>query len=315
MSKQCDETSRTRSSATPRFAVFTFSFLLASFACFGAGGRINAIASESDAGAKSLSEADTRIVQAFRKTHQGYSSDEVILQDNLRIDFLRELNSTGTPLGEREALLKLLQLRKAGKLTAKSTRRGPPIEAEISTIAEIATRVVTDRHEVSTDTLLVTPDLRNELLTEAKKLMPNADGYSIRKAALQLRKKRALRPELVLRVADWDRKVLTYSLGELKKQLHTKKISSGPGIYLFRHATDGYLYIGEAANLTTRLTQHLAESDRLKLAELLETSDPAFVTIELHVFPKESPAKSVRVRRAYESELIRSRKPKFNVRP
>jgi hypothetical protein len=39
------------------------------------------------------------------------------------------------------------------------------------------------------------------------------------------------------------------------------------------------------------------------------------VTIELHIFPKTSPARKLTVRRAYESELIRSREPKFNVRP
>jgi hypothetical protein len=37
--------------------------------------------------------------------------------------------------------------------------------------------------------------------------------------------------------------------------------------------------------------------------------------VELHAFDPDSKARSLTVRRAYESELIRSRKPRLNIAP
>ncbi|MEL6895715.1 MAG: GIY-YIG nuclease family protein, partial [Planctomycetota bacterium] len=160
-----------------------------------------------------------------------------------------------------------------------------------------------------------------------------------RRAMLRLRKTRALKPELVLRVANWERKVVTLSLSQAvadlfassdsaKNEARQERIPRLPGIYLFRDST-GYLYIGEAANLRTRLTTHLTESDRPGLADYLgrvgglnqdrEESLTGVkrqqISVELHIFAKDSPAKKVAIRRAYESELIRSRRPTLNVRP
>ena len=39
------------------------------------------------------------------------------------------------------------------------------------------------------------------------------------------------------------------------------------------------------------------------------------IHVEIHSFDPKSKAKSTRIRRAYESEIISSRTPKFNVRP
>ena len=51
------------------------------------------------------------------------------------------------------------------------------------------------------------------------------------------------------------------------------------------------------------------------LARCLLSNGIREVSIEQHIFPKDSPAKDKTKRRAYESELIRSRKPKFNLAP
>ena len=105
-----------------------------------------------------------------------------------------------------------------------------------------------------------------------------------------------LKPELVLRIAE------------------PTKIPKGPGIYIFRDKT-GYLYVGESLNLRSRLEKHLDESDRQSLAMYLRMHGVQDTTIEIHAFPKDSRARKVTVRRAYESELIASRKPRFNLRP
>ncbi|NND96747.1 MAG: GIY-YIG nuclease family protein [Pirellulaceae bacterium] len=256
------------------------------------------------------------VISSFDKNADGFSSDEVLINDTLRSRFLADLE-TDQPLGreqERAALLKLLQLRKAGKLTSRTTKRGPRVDAAVAPIAEIAARVVADRHQVTTDTILADPLLRAELQREAEKIDRDVDPYAVRKTVLNLRKKRALKPELVLRVANWERNIRTVTLDELRRLLQSDDTLRRPGIYLFRSEA-GYLYIGEASNLSQRLTTHLKESDRPSLAQYLAGENAETITVELHLFPIDSPAKNVTVRRAYESELIRSRLPIFNVRP
>ena len=83
---------------------------------------------------------------------------------------------------------------------------------------------------------------------------------------------------------------------------------------IFRDST-GYLYIGESSSLRHRVTQHLDHSDRKSLAHYLWEKGSRDITVELHVFAKDSPAKDKSRHRAYESELIKSRKPRFNIAP
>jgi GIY-YIG catalytic domain len=269
-------------------------------------------------GAEPIQLDQDTIVAAFAKSHDGFSTDELLIRDDLREKFLTELTTAQgierTPELERTALLKLLQLRKAGKLSLPSTRRGKPVDEGIQPIAEIAARVVTDRYRVTTDTMLADLVLRQELQHEAELIVAGIDAYAVRKSVLGLRKKRSLRPELVLQVANWDRRIETFSLPELKEKLSKDELPTEPGVYLFRNS-EGYLYIGEAADLAARLREHTTVSDRQSLAEYLASTTADDVTVELHIFPGDSPASQVTIRRAYESELIRSREPKFNVRP
>ncbi len=260
------------------------------------------------------------IIRAFAASCNGFSSDELLIRDDLRESFLRALRDgdgderTIDAASERFAMLRLLQLRKAGKLTVRASRRGAAVDDSILPVAEIAARVVTDRHRITSDTMLADPDYRRELQREAELIVPDVDAYLVRKAVLSLRKKRALRPELVLRVAEWQRELLTLTLDDLRRSLRDGAIAKQPGVYLFRSQSD-YLYIGEAANLAARMQQHVTESDRASLAEYLRSDPAEEITVELHIFPADSPAAETTIRRAYESELIRSRKPRFNVRP
>ena len=154
------------------------------------------------------------------------------------------------------------------------------------------------------------PALRSQFDAIVVKLNPKADLYLTRKAAFQLRKTRRLRPELISRLADWGRKVQMHVIDDLRKSVGV--VEPHPGIYIFRDQT-GYLYIGQTENLRKRMAEHLAESHNASLAKYLKSAQAA--TVELHSFDPKSRAKEVRVRRAYESELIRSRKPRFNVLP
>ena len=261
---------------------------------------------------------DESIVSAFEEAAGGYSVDEIVIDDSLRTNWLTAVNPAWQSLGDdwqTETLLRLVSLRKAGKLAAKSDKRGPAIDDEIVPIAEIAARSVLDAHKVSSDELLCDPRLRAQLQTSADGIAKGLDPYSLRKAILRLRKTRQLRPELVLRIVDWDRSIEVFTHQELEEALKSSdRVSHRAGVYLFRDAT-GYLYIGEALDLHARLSQHLHSSDRLSLRKYLDTVADGSVTIELHTFGPKSPANELAIRRAYESEMIRSREPRLNVRP
>jgi predicted GIY-YIG superfamily endonuclease len=155
------------------------------------------------------------------------------------------------------------------------------------------------------------PALRREFDRLVRQFDAEVDLYRVRKAAFQLRKTRRLRPELISRIADWGKTVSTHPLKQLRDDIEL--VPEQPGVYLFQDDS-GYLYIGESENLRDRLQQHLDQSHNLALARHLQ-GDADNVVIETHAFDPESRARLVRVRRAYESSLIASRKPKFNIQP
>ncbi len=268
-------------------------------------------ASTEPAARKSV-DVNTIIRNAFAATHDGWSSDEVLLQDELNREFLKACRKFDPLLKTQELNWRLLNLRKAGKLPANVTRRRRDDHSSYRHLAEIVARTLQDRHRVSTDRVMCDAAWRSEFDHEATQIAPTVKPYLMRKAAFGLRKARQLKPELVLRIADWDRTVTSFPAEEILKQ--PTIIPEQPGIYIFRDSS-GYLYVGEAANLRRRLATHLDESDRKSLASYLESKGISGISIELHAFPGDSRARKVSVRRAYESELIASRKPRFNVRP
>ncbi len=87
-----------------------------------------------------------------------------------------------------------------------------------------------------------------------------------------------------------------------------------PGIYIFRDET-GFLYIGQSQNLQQRLAKHFEDSDRKNLTKYLSENSNGAIVVELHIFEEGSPAEKLSIREAYESELIRSRKPRLNIAP
>ena len=115
-----------------------------------------------------------------------------------------------------------------------------------------------------------------------------------------------------MRVADWKREIITLSADEILKK--PESVPTHPGVYIFRDDT-GYLYIGESSDLRSRVTKHLDHSDRKSLAHYLWDNGVEKLTVELHAFDPNSKAKEKSARRAYESELIRSRQPRFNIAP
>ena len=257
----------------------------------------------------------TVAVEAFRVTHDGYSSDEVILNDELNAKFIAACQQQIPDVSPAKCNWTLINLRKAGKLSGiKTTKRSHASTDDYRILAEIVSRSVLDRFGVSIDRVMAEPEMRAAFNALAKEHNAKADLYLVRKAAFQLRKARQLRPELITRIADWGRMISKFKVAEFAKDENLAP--ELPGIYIF-HDRSGYLYIGQSDNLRTRLKNHLQESSNLGLGGYLESETGAKdnVFVEIHAFPLDSRAKEVRIRRAYESELIRSRKPRFNILP
>lgn len=55
-------------------------------------------------------------------------------------------------------------------------------------------------------------------------------AYTLRKMAMRLRKTRRLQPELVLPVADWNRRIITLAAQPIR--VHADIVPEGPGVYL-----------------------------------------------------------------------------------
>ena len=253
------------------------------------------------------------VIDVFAAVHDGFSPDEVLLDDLLQQKFVDGCQARLPDASVETLNWALLNLRKQGELSAIKTTRSNRVRLDdVRHVAEIAARSLQDKHGILIDRVMSNPAYREEFDAAAKQIDSEIDLYRVRKAAFQLRKARQLKPELITRIADWGRVVTTRTTAEVKSNLNIIPVE--PGIYIFRDAT-GYLYIGEAEDLRRRLTEHLDDSDRKSLAAYLATHGHDDITIEIHTFDAGSRIKELAVRRAYESELIRSRNPRFNIRP
>ena len=284
------------------------------FLCYVALVLVSAIIPDSVVAQNLHSSPDIRAVvkDAFAQTHQGWSSDEVVLQDDLNQAFIKRCLTDLPDADPAELNWRLLNMRKAGLLDVPTTRSNRKSVAPWKPIAEIVARVLIDKHKVSIDKIMTSPKLRQEFDSGVQGIDADADLCSVRKAAFGLRKQRRLKPELIARIADWGREITTLPLQAVRDDGDT--VPELPGIYIFRDQT-GYLYIGQSENLRSRLKEHLDQSSNFSLAKYLSDQQHDNVTIELHAFAGDSRAKETMVRRAYESELIASRKPKFNIQP
>jgi len=250
------------------------------------------------------------VKDAFLKSHRGYSSDEVIISDELNSEFIAECNKRLPLAREEELNWKLITLRKRGQLGPVATIRTNDKYDDFLHASEITARLMYDKYRISVDRVFCDPKLRKEFDSIATSIAPNVPSYLLRKAALKLRKNRQLRPELVPRVAEWSINVI--ELNAVKVADKPKLVPRGPGIYILRDS-NGYLYIGESEDLYTRVKKHLDHSDRKLLAHHFWQNGLDDVTLELHLFAKESGGRIKRNRRAYEADLIRSRRPRLNI--
>jgi site-specific DNA-methyltransferase (adenine-specific) len=242
---------------------------------------------------------------AFLSVRGRAASDVVIADPDLNERFLRECQSRGLAQPPVELNLCLLNLRKGGWLKGvTSERTRVPNQSEFRFASEIAVRFLERRDSTSLDRVLCDPALATEFDRLAADIAPGYRRFQYRWAALNLRKKSRLRPEILARVVPAE-SVVTLRAADVKPE----ELPVRPGLYLFIDRNQ-VLYVGECQSIRNRIGKHLDHSDNKGLARWLWENERADLHLEYHVLPAEV---TVRQRKALEAELIRSRNPIYNV--
>lgn len=248
-----------------------------------------------------------QVLQAFLQVRDGRSPDVVVTDPDLNSQFLAACRALGAVGTDFELNHCLYNLRKQGDLEDHPTTRPVRLQNQddYRFAAEIAARFIEKRDHVALDRIICDPALARAFDVLAAELAPGFTPFEYRFTALSLRKKRGLQPEIVGRVIVPEQ-VLSFRVADLD----IDQIPRQQGIYIFSNAGEGVLYLGEAGNLRDRIRKHLDHSDRKDLARWLWDHGIRNLFLEIHVLPA---ATALPHRRAVELELIRSRKPRFNI--
>jgi predicted GIY-YIG superfamily endonuclease len=247
----------------------------------------------------------SKIIAAFETVRSGNSVDRVVVDPDLNAAFLAECHRLELAAASATLNRALFNLRKAGNLRGLKSRSPSPGDDDAYRFAaEMAARHMERRDGVTLDDILCDPALAAEFDKLATSISPGFTPLQYRWAALNLRKANRLSPELLARVAP-PVSVLSFALIGLTIDV----IPSEQGLYLF-HTREACLYVGEAENLRNRIHKHLDHSDNKGLARWIWDQGAAELFLELQVLDAST---TQRVRRALERELIRGRKPLFNI--
>jgi site-specific DNA-methyltransferase (adenine-specific) len=151
---------------------------------------------------------ETAVMRAFFSTHEGESTEEVIIKDSLRYAFVKacdtELARLGlSPREERDYNWALETLRKEGKLGGVFNRRKRRTalvkDTNFKRAKEAARAIMSAMVTKDIDRVMCDPDLRRQFDEASKKIAPGIDSYLVRKAALNYRKKGKQQAELSTR--------------------------------------------------------------------------------------------------------------------
>lgn len=246
------------------------------------------------------------IIDAFFEVRENLESPDAIVADpDLNRKLIEMCRLKGVRASAEKINRTLINARKAGSLKGLKSIRAKVRNQEMYRFAsEIAVRFLERRDHVSLDTILCDPARATEFDAIAGEIAPGYLSLEYRWAALGLRKKRRLKPELVARVIGAVT-VVRYRV----ENLDIESIPAQQGVYLF-HDSKVALYVGEATSLFKRIKKHLDHSDNKGMARWLWEQGAGDLHLELHILPQET---ETMVRKAVEAELIRSRKPSFNV--
>ena len=245
------------------------------------------------------------VKRAFLKVRVDFSADRVIADPALNPAFIAACRDEGLGQSACDINRCLLNMRKASALPGLKSRRTTfPDQDGYIFASEIAIRFLERRDGVTLDQVICDPTLAKEFDQIAARVAPGYTPLQYRWAALGLRKTRGLQPEPLGHVVGAEM-IETWLVAELR----IDQVPAKQGLYLFFDSSTT-LYVGETTNLAKRIAKHLDHSDNRGLAHWLWEHKSADLHVEYHVLPADTKS---RVRKAMETELIRSRDPVFNI--
>lgn len=195
---------------------------------------------------------------AFLSTHEGFSTDRVVIDPHLNEAYVKKCKRLGIP-GDAADLNRLLfRLRKAGKLKLKFSPRRIPISIaefeQYSFAAEMAWKLVhIEFDDPSLDEILCDPDKTKLFDDIAKEFSPGFRPVEYRWAALRIRKKgvslrKSFNSSQTLRL----RFKPSRSLHEIKLD----EFRSQSGLYVIKDRNNADLFFDSAHDLGHRLEVH-----------------------------------------------------------
>jgi DNA modification methylase len=239
------------------------------------------------------------IIEAFRLTHDGFSSDRVVADPDINKEFITTCEKLGLAGDARTWNMLLFRLRKQGKLAHFETIHRTSIpwdECDKYIFAsEIAWQMmIDDESAISLDEILCDPVLAAKFDRIAHRFAPGYKPLDYRWAALKLRKE--------AKYARSRAAILTppARLGKMIpiEELNISRLIHKSGIYVLSDQ-ERKLYAGEALELHARFTSHCRK------AWLKETDSSVLVqTLPMDI----SPAGKL----AWQSCLVEKFKPCFN---
>ena len=203
----------------------------------------------------------TGLIEAFVKTHRGFSVDRLIVDPILNEDFQSHCARLSIPGTASERNRFLFQLRKSGDLKDAGVITNERTEMDWQQIdeflhaSEIAWRRTGDLYRVSLDDLFCDPRLAQEFDRIATELAPGRTRLEYRWAAIQLRKEAGIRwRNLTSATLGLER--LFKQNGSSIENFDPRELSQEAGVYAIKPAADDdkYLYVGETQNLRRRLS-------------------------------------------------------------
>ena len=243
------------------------------------------------------------LLDAYRRSYDGYSLDRVIADPELNAKFAEGCQSLGLPGEARTWNWALFGLRKAGKFadipTTQRTEFGWEDCDQFLFASEIAWRRMIDQGYDSLDTILCDPGLAAEFDSIAQQCCPGFTSLQYRWAALKLRKSAKQvrsRAELL--------NDARLSAAVPLKRSDAQRIPDSSGVYVVWGAGKETLYAGEANNLRGRLQQQFNSQTKPFWKEFGGSLTARF-------FATDCPYST---RLAYQRRLIMAHQPRFNLR-
>jgi site-specific DNA-methyltransferase (adenine-specific) len=249
-----------------------------------------------------------KIMQAFLEVREGYSADKVIADPDADRKFLRRCRELGLAGTDYELNWKLMNARKAKKLSGLSelikTKRytvGKVID-EFEYASELAVRYMQQSKNVSVDQIICDPELAEEFDTYAAQLAPDFSRLQYRWAAFGLRKGGRLGKKVdqigQLPELETFGRVTGIELG---------KIPEVCGLYLFS-SSDRAVFASQTDNLRHRLERHIKVSSSGLPSWLWDVRREP---LQLGLAPLPGIVRSVRQK--MEVILVKRRKPLLNL--